>query len=204
MGNQPSSPTPPSMSGKTTPPPPPVEICDVECLKQKELSTLKASLDSIDQYNEPEKYEQARIAYYTALNGQGWLAKEKERIAKDEIEPSLAEYSGKYKELKGEIKTQKVFTNLATALKAQVAGDEEDNNFLQKQLNKEKDRTQTLLRMNEIGASYSTTSWLPFIFDAIYVILGLAIAYLLFTKIPRIMTMFQETVSSVSENIEPE
>jgi hypothetical protein len=40
--------------------------------------------------------------------------------------------------------------------------------------------------------------------DAIYVILGLAIAYLLFTKIPKIMSMFQETVSSVSENIEPE
>jgi hypothetical protein len=204
MGNQPSSPMPPSISGKTTPPPPPVEICDVECLKQKELATLKASLDSIDQYSEPEKYEQARIAYYTALNGQGWLANEKERIAKDEIEPSLAEYSGKYKELKGEQKSQKVFTNLAAALKAQVAGDEEDNNFLQKQLNKEKDRTQTLLRMNEIGASYSTTSWLPFIFDTIYVILGLAIAYLLFTKLPRIMSMVQETVSSVSENIEPE
>jgi hypothetical protein len=204
MGNQPSAPAPPSFSGKTTPPPPPVEICDVECLKQKELATLKASLDSIDQYNEPEKYEQARIAYYTALNGQGWLATEKERIAKDEIEPSLAEYSGKYKELKSETKSNKVFTNLAAALKAQVAADEEDNNFLQKQLNKEKDRTQTLLRMNEIGVSYSTTSWLPFLLDAIYVILGLAIAYLLFTKIPKIMSMFQETVSSVSENIEPE
>jgi hypothetical protein len=128
MGNQPSAPAPPN-TPPPPPPPPPVPICDAECLREKQLADLKSVLDSTDQFTDPEKYEQARIAYYTALNGQGWLANERERIAKEEIEPTLSEFSSKYKTLQDEAKSQKVFTNLASALKAQVAGDEEDNNF---------------------------------------------------------------------------
>jgi len=200
MGNQPSAPAPPN-TPPPPPPPPPVPICDAECLREKQLADLKSVLDSTDQFTDPEKYEQARIAYYTALNGQGWLANERERIAKEEIEPTLSEFSSKYKTLQEETKSQKVFTNLASALKAQVAGDEEDNSFLQKQLAKERDKTQTLLRENEIGAvPYSTSSWLPIILDIVYTILGLAIAYLAFTKFPKIMSMFQG--QSVAENTE--
>ena len=62
------------------PPPPVVEICDFECQRQKNLVLLKLALDNTNKESEPEKYEQARIAYYTELNGSAWLEKDKERV----------------------------------------------------------------------------------------------------------------------------
>ena len=102
MGNQPSAPSPPPQSTTSNVPPVVPPVCDNECQKQKTLSGLKAVLDqkTLTKDTDPEGYEQARIAYYTALNGQGWLAKEKEKIAKDEIKPKISTYTAQYNDLK--------------------------------------------------------------------------------------------------------
>ena len=88
MGNQPSSPTPapPSASPPSIPPLPPP--CDLQCQKEKQLVLLKQNLDAANKQSDPEGYEKARIAYFTLLNGPGWLAQEKQRIAKQEVEPT--------------------------------------------------------------------------------------------------------------------
>jgi hypothetical protein len=84
MGNQPSA--PPSAPPSPSPPLPPP--CDPNCQKQKDLALLKVALDTAteNQDQDPAGYEKARIAYYTLLNGQGWLNTEKQRIATEDVQ----------------------------------------------------------------------------------------------------------------------
>lgn len=187
MGNQPSSPTPqaPSTSPPAVPPPPPP--CDLDCQKQKQLVLLKQSLDSIDQQQDPAGYEKARIAYFTLLNGPGWLAQEKQRIASDEVEPVLSSYTQQYNALKGEQKSQSVFKSLADSLKVQQSADEESNRFLKKQLSAEKDAAAVKDRMNQLnaGTPYSPSQmdqYISWAIDIIIAILGLFVVYNVYVK----------------------
>lgn len=181
MGNQPSAPqAPPSV-----PPLPPPPICDAPCQRQKLLSGLKTTLDQKEQTQtqDPEGYEQARIAYYTALNGDEWLVKEKSRIAKDEISPKITSYSTQYEELKKQQDSQKVFVNLMNALQTEEVGDEQDLHFLKKQVQGEKDKADVLNRLTVLGTQPAQpSSYMPILLDVLLAILGLGVLYLLYKK----------------------
>jgi hypothetical protein len=180
MGNQPSAPQPSSPQPQPMPPPP---VCDAACHKQKLLSGLKTNLDQKEQTKDqdPEGYEQARIAYYTALNGDGWLSKEKERIAKNEISPKITEYSKQYEDLKKQQQSQQVFVNLMNSLQTQEIEDEQDLHFLKKQVQSEKDKADVLNRLTVLGGQ-PTTTYSNIILDIVLAILGLGILYMLYKK----------------------
>jgi hypothetical protein len=184
MGNQQSAPPP---TAPPTPPTPPPPVCGSDCQKQKQLDGLKLTLDQKEetQSTDPEGYEQARIAYYTALNGQGWLAEEQNRIANDEVSPIVTEYTNQFNSLNGQIKTNQVFANLASSLQAEQKEDEGDLRFLKKQFQKEKDQADILDRLTVLTNSPSQTSssnYLPMLADLGIVFLGLFVVYMLYTK----------------------
>jgi hypothetical protein len=145
---------------------------------------LKQALDSTDPDSDPEGYEKARIAYYTLLNGPGWLAQEKQTIAKNDVEPVIKSYRQRHSALKGEQQSQSIFTNLANALEAQEGADKQSNQFLQKQLTAEKDKAHVADRINQLGGNVSivTTSYLSWIVDIVLAILGIYVAYKLYTR----------------------
>jgi hypothetical protein len=196
MGNQPSAPPPPS-----SPSPPPLAPCDLNCQKQKDLALLKAALDTAteNQDQDPAGYEKARIAYYTLLNGQGWLNTEKQRIATEEVQPVLNKYRTQYNSLKGEKQSQSIFTNLSNALIAQEGADTADNSFLKKQLAIERDRLAVMNRMNDLlvgtPESPQSGSYIPLIVDIIIGILIIGVLFLGFTKLDSIKNMFGVSTS---------
>lgn len=188
MGNQPSAP-----QASSQPPPqviPPV--CDAECQRQKLLSGLKTTLDLKEQTKDqdPEGYEQARISYYTALYGDGWLAKEKSRIAKDEISPKITSYTDQYNNLKKQQANQQVFVNLMKAVEGEQLSDEKDLKFLKKQVQAEKDKANVLNRLTDLGGQPTKSSYMPIILDIVLAILGLGILYLTYTKLDIIKGYF--------------
>lgn len=181
MGNQPSTPNGSPPVAPMAPPP----VCDSNCHRQKLLSGLKTTLDEKEQTQnqDPEGYQQARIAYYTALNGDEWLVKEKERIAKDEISPKITAYTTQYDDLKKEEKSQKVFVNLMNSLQTQQVEDEQDLRFLKKQVESEKDKTDVLNRLTVLDtAPIPSPNYIFNILDGILSILGLVVLYLLYKK----------------------
>lgn len=191
MGNTPSSPpqapSPPDIAANIPPLPPP---CDLTCQKQKQLTTLKQKLDSIDPEQDPSGYEKARIAYFTVLNGPGWLAQEKGRIAKEDVEPVLSSYTTRFNALKGEQQSQSIFTNLASSLTAQESSDEESNRFLKQQLTKEKDKAAVTDRLNQLTDSTpEPSSYLTWAVDILITILGLFVLYKLYTRFMGQVTM---------------
>lgn len=190
MGNQPSAPSP--QAPQELPP-----ICDLDCHKEKDLALLKSALDKATntQAEDPIGYEKARIAYYTLLNGQGWLNTEKQRIAKDEVEPIVNSYTTRFNNLKTEQKTNSIFTNLSDNLKAQVNSDKSDSNYLSKQLNLEKDKADVLNRLSSFPSGSTTNygNYLPIIIDIIIGILMLGVLYFGFTKLNKLGYLFRSS-----------
>jgi hypothetical protein len=182
MGNQPSAPQPTPSAPQNTPPPLP-PVCDAACQRQKTLDGLKAALDakSATRDQDPEGYEQARINYYTALKGQGWLAEEKNKIAKRDIEPTVSAYTTEFKNLSDQKKNQGVFVNLMATLKADEENDVENLKHIRHQAGEESDKARVLNRLNELSSSESTTD-LPMLIDIILAVLGLYILYKIYTK----------------------
>ena len=194
MGNQPSAPAPPAPPAAPSPPPPPPlpPPCDPDCQKQKNLVLLKSALDAIDETQDPEGYAKARIAYFTLLNGQGWLNTEKQRIATEEVKPILDDYRTQYNSLKGEKQSQSIFTNLSNALTAQESVDSADNAFLKKQMAIEKDRADVMNRMNQLasGTPENPQGYMPLIIDILIGILIVGVIYLGIMKMDLIKNMF--------------
>jgi len=180
MGNQPSSPAPPPTPEAPSVPelPPP---CDLQCLKQKQLAQLKQAMDSAV---DPQQKEKSRIAYYTLLNGQGWLMTEKQRIAKDEVQPVLTDYTTQYKNLTEQTKSQGVFTNLADFLQAQESSDSADNQFLKKQVQAEKDKADVLTRMNQLSnvVTPETNNYVSIGADILIVFMVITLGGMAYTK----------------------
>jgi len=204
MGNQTSAPAPPQATPMATPmaipplPPP----CDLECQKQKDLALLKTALDTADENKEqdPAGYEKARIAYYTLLNGQGWLQSEKQRIAKDDVEPLVKSYTTKYNSLKSEQQSQKVFVNLQSVLKTQEESDLADNSFFKKQLEKEQSQTDVVNRLSSLqpGSTSSVISYVPILIDFVMFVLALAVVYLVVTKFSNLQSLFGMSAATQS------
>ena len=93
----------------------------------------------------------------------------------------LVNYSTKFNSLKGEQKTNTIFTKLANVIKGQEGADKESNAFLRKQLNAEKDRANVTDRMNQLNSGGS--SYIPIIMDIILTLLGIFVVYSLVKKL---------------------
>ena len=174
MGNQASSPESPGI------PPLPVQ-CDLDCQRQNQLAQLKTAMDNAD----PTNNEKERIAYYTLLNGQGWLAKEKERIARTEVEPVLNEYNTRYKEITSEKKSQAVFTNLSDFLESQQKVDSSNNKFLKELASAEKDKKDIMNRMNQLQVSPVNT--LSVGADVVIVFMIIILGGMIYSKMTRVL-----------------
>ena len=181
MGNQPSAPQPTPPAPQNTPPPL-APVCDAACQRQKTLDGLKAALDakSATRDQDPQGYEQARINYYTALKGQGWLAEEKNKIAKRDIEPVVSEYTTEFKNLTDQKKNQGVFVNLMATVKADEENDTENLRHIKYQAMHDADKANVLNRLNQL--STPQTSDYSTLIDILLVVLGLYIAYKLYNR----------------------
>jgi len=54
----------------------------------------------------PDAYQQARIAYYTLVKGEGWAAEERERVARAEVDPIIQKYRNDYVALSSQLNQQ--------------------------------------------------------------------------------------------------
>lgn len=163
--------------------------CDSNCQRQKQLDGLKAALDqaTATRIEDPERYQQARIAYYTLLNGQEWLQKEKNRIAKENIEPVLSEYNTKYSVLKEEKDQQQTIAGLASRMLNYQSKDQEELNFLNKNLTDSDSQKDVLNRITTLG---TPSEYMIYLLYAVIGILALNVLYMLYSKRSVILSYF--------------
>jgi hypothetical protein len=134
-----------------------IPVCDLKCQKEKQLKGLYDIMESSK--NNPVAYEKARLQYYTLKDGQGWLAKEKEKKAKEEIEAKVQSINAKYDSLKSKLVT----------VPTQEPGIHID------------DKVAVAERLSQFTPT-SMSSWFSIFLDVIIACLGLFICYSLFNR----------------------
>jgi hypothetical protein len=156
------------------------ETCDIECEKQKQLVLLKSAFDkaALNKDEDPDTYQRARIAYYTLLNGQGWLQGEKQRIAESEVKPIIQEYTSTYESLKGQQESQSMFSKVASIFKNQPSDDEYVDEL--------KTKAGVLNRLNDLNSGTPemppSQGYLSIIIDVIIALLIIVVLYLAYKR----------------------
>lgn len=184
MGNAPSSARP---APQPPPPPPLPPVCDLDCQRKKDLAILRTALDNSNKTTDPAGYNRARVAYYTLLEGPGWLDKERKTLAQNEVLPILNNFNSQFDSLKKEEESNKMFVNLADSLRAKSEADDYDSQYLKRVLEAETDKAGVEARTNELN--FNSGSYLPFLMDALIALLFISVAFLFVTKFSKIKEM---------------
>ena len=159
--------------------------CDIQCQRNKKLDSLHEIFHeaTLRKGIDPEAYEQARINYYTVKDGQGWLAKEKERIANETVEPILDSYKSRFGLIQKSIDKQNAKQQAMKDVENSQVGDEDDVRFIHSMLKRERDKAGVHKRLLELNPdSTETYSWLPIFLDVLIGLLVLFVAYRLWTR----------------------
>ena len=192
MGNVQPSPQKPN----ETPPAPLPPVCDLDCQRKKDLAVLTKNLDdatatkSID----PSKYIKARNAYYTFVEGPGWIDGEREKLAKQEVEPILKQYSNRFESLKKEEESQKIFVNLADAIKSKQDNSGYDQQYLKRVLVSQKNQADSTDRLNQLNSDFS--SYLPYLIDFLIIGIVLFACVIAITKLDKIKSLLGFSTNS--------
>jgi hypothetical protein len=155
-------------------------VCDIACQREKQLSGLLTAFKraEVTKDSDPVSYERAKINYFTLKDGQEWLIGEKQRIAKQTIDPVLAKYTQQFQALKAEVDTSAANASAKQSAKSDEVGDEEDTRYLHKQILSENDKYGVAQRLSEIGLPTAMGySWIPILLDILIAVSILAILY---------------------------
>ena len=151
--------------------------CGADCAKQKKLDALKKAMDTA----RPENAQKAKTDYYTELYGQEWLQGERERIAKEKVEPVLRKYRAEYDQLVLQGNAQSQFSDLAMAIKSDGG-----TPLLLQDYQAEKTKADTLNRMAVLSNPWEGTKpgqdWYGYFLYAMIVLILLAIVFILYKK----------------------
>jgi len=162
-----------------------MDVCDIQCQRDKQLKQLNSAMVAAIQNKEtnPEAYEQAKVAYYTVKEGQGWLSKDKEDKANQAVQPILDSYQTKFDKMKDDIKYQTMRLQAKQdALNSQV-GDEDEVRFIQSQIEKEREAASVYRRTKELeGLPVDVYAWLPSFLDLLLSITILWVVYQIFIE----------------------
>jgi len=108
---------------------------------EKELAVVYGNIDKQQKINDafkdlqkaenaraesPSAYQAARTAYYTLVKGEGWLAEERERIAKGEVAPEAQKYRDAVTSANARTQEQQKTIDIANGLKDRVLSLKDD------------------------------------------------------------------------------
>lgn len=172
--------------------------CDVQCQRDKQLKQLSSAMVTAIQNKEknPEAYERARTAYYTVKEGQGWLSKDNEEKANQQVQPILDSYQSKFDKMKQDMIYQSVAAQAKQDAIGSQVGDEDEVRFIHSQIEKEREAASVYQRTKELeGLPVDVYSWLPSFLD---LLLGISILYLVYQifvegKLAAVMNYFSQS-----------
>jgi hypothetical protein len=159
--------------------------CDIQCQKDKQLQILQGALHeaTVKKGTEPEAYEKARTAYYTLKDGAGWLHKEKERKAIQEVDPIIDSYRRKIGAAQVAQAAQSARQQALKDVQASQVGDEDEVRFVHKMVMKERDSGNVRRRLLDVGDQGS--DWWSILLDIVICFLVLVVVYFAYSYVTR-------------------
>jgi hypothetical protein len=146
----------------------------------KELQDAENSRDK-----SPQAYQDARMKYYTLLNGEEWVNEEKQRIAKAEVDPVAAKFKTEFENKSLLVEQQGKTIDVVNGLKDRVLSIRDELGYSVNAFRKQIDelRSQILIERKKGEMKERTAfDWLNLILNVLLVIGLLFAAFTIFRK----------------------
>jgi len=106
-------------------------VADANVDKQVKISTAFATLQAAEnaRHVAPDAYSAARIAYYTLVKGDSWLAEEQARIAQVEAQPVVNGYVAQYNGIKAKKDQQQSTIDVVNGVRDKILTVKDDLKF---------------------------------------------------------------------------
>lgn len=152
--------------------------------KEKQVSDAFAALQTAENARDsaPQAYQEARVRYYTLLNGEEWLTEERDRILKAEAKPKADTYLASYTDLTTRRQQQQQTMDVMNAVKDKVLSMKDDfqmtTNVFSKQIADLKNQIQL-----ESKAKATTTStlmgWMDSLLNIVLILILVVAAFVI-------------------------
>lgn len=134
----------------------------------------------------PQAYQDARIRYYTLVNGETWLAEERERIAKAEVTPKLQEYVSVYDDLNQRSMQQKKTMEVADGVKNKLLSMKDDFELTTGAFAKQLNALKSEIQIEKKAGAFQTAellSWVGTLLNVLLVLVLIVVAVVLIRRL---------------------
>jgi len=134
----------------------------------------------------PQAYQDARIRYYTLLNGDKWIEEEKQRVVASEVVPKVASYMSSYQDLANRQTQQQRTMDVVRAVKDKVISMKDDfkttTSVFGKQIAELKSQIE-IERRKGAEQKEEIQSWIHYLVNTLLVVFAIAAIITLIRKL---------------------
>ena len=136
----------------------------------------------------PDAYQKARIDYYTLVKGDGWLAEERARVVKSEVDPIIQKYQNEYVALTAQLNQQTQAYDTMRGIKDKVFRVKDDLTYsadvLMGQVQKVRSQITLDRRKRETGeGAPDWFGWVDMLLNVLLVVALIAASWFVFKKL---------------------
>lgn len=156
--------------------------------KQTQLADAFTALQSAENIRDksPQAYQDARMRYYTLLNGENWVEEEKQRIVQSEVAPKIAAYTSSYQDMETRRNQQQRTMDVVKAVKDKVVSMKDDfkmtTNVFSKQIGELKNQIE-IEKRRSLDEKKETTSWIHLVVNVLLVVFAIAAILVIIRKL---------------------
>jgi hypothetical protein len=134
----------------------------------------------------PQAYQDARIRYYTLLNGERWIESERTRVQAAEVAPKVQSYMTSYQDMATRRTQQQRTMDIVKAVKDKVVSMKDDfkmtTNVFSKQIGELKNQIE-LEKKKSLQEKEETMSWIHMLVNVLMVVFAIAAIVVLVRKL---------------------
>lgn len=123
----------------------------------------------------PQAYQDARIRYYTLVNGESWINEERQRIAKAEVIPKLQEYVSVYSDLNQRSQQQQKTMEVANGVKDKLLSMKDDFELTTGAFAKQLNALKSQIQIEKKAGAFQTAEVLSWVGTLLNVLLVLVL-----------------------------
>lgn len=168
--------------------------------REKELGDAFRALQTAENVRDksPETYQEARIRYYTLLKGDTWKQEESERVGKAEADPLLQQYRASYTSILNQIEKQEKTIDVVKGVKDKVLSLRDDLDYSVSTFGKQIKDIKNQINMDRAHPKEDPYFWLNFLLNALLVLIGLGVAFVVFGRLRAAYSQRSVTYSSTN------
>lgn len=152
--------------------------------KQRRIDDAFKNLQAAENVRDqsPQAYQDARVRYYTLVNGDGWVDEEKARITNAEVMPKIAQYMASYQDMNTRINQQQQTLDVVNNVSDKVLSMKDEFAYATNTFAKQIDELKNQINIERKGRKKDNQSWMDFLLNILIVVAGIVAVVVLARK----------------------